>query len=87
MNEYVEIVERLNERFLNNDCFDEGLSFVCWDTGSVQSIEFCHLHLWNSEECDFCDEDGEFDKELMYEYCCEKYINLIEMMSAKLKEN
>jgi len=60
---------------------------VCWDTGGVQSIEFCQLHLWNSEEGDFCDDDGEFSSELLYEYCCEKYINLIEMMSAKLKEN
>jgi hypothetical protein len=86
MKSYSDVIEALNEKYLNEFCWEAGLAFVYFDSQWMQAICFCEWRLWTTEDDDCCDEDGEMDWELLFAYCCGEYEEMVEMISSKINK-
>ena len=83
---YSDVIVALNDKYMSEECSEQGLAFVYFDSQWIQAVCFCEWRLWTTEDNDCLDEDGEMDWELLFAYCCGEYEEMVATMSSKIKE-
>ncbi len=79
--EYVNIVENLNEKFLQSkECENEGWSFNFRNYGYVDAIHFNDQHLWDSENY-----DNYKTEEDLFNFCEKQYRDYITKLYRTLE--